>query len=84
MHCDKLLDLTVSGLGAVGFQLTQQSRAGDLEKVVGYEVVGHPAEFRLPVKKMVLLRSALMFVVNQKLVSAAVRWSTGGPWQEMR
>ena len=32
LHCDKLLDLTVSGLGAVGFQLTQQSKAGDLEK----------------------------------------------------
>ena len=80
LHCDKLLDLTVSGLGAVGFQLTQQSRAGDLEKVVGYEVVGHPAEFRLPVKKMVLLRSALMFGVNQKLVSAAVLRSLLGMW----
>ena len=33
LHCDKLLDLTVSGLGAVGFQLTQQSKAGDLERL---------------------------------------------------
>ena len=65
LHCDKLLDLTVSGLGAVGFQLTQQSRAGELDKVVGYEVVEKPAEFRLPKKKMVLLRAALMHLVNQ-------------------
>ena len=48
--------------------------------MVGYEVVGHPAEFRLPVKKMVLLRSALMFAVNQNLVSAAVLRSLLGMW----
>ncbi len=80
MHCDKLLDLTVEGLGGVGFQLTQQSRAGELDKVVGYEVVQRPAEFRLPKKKMMLLRMALMFLVNQRSVNTAVLRSLLGMW----
>ncbi len=80
LHCDKLLDMTVAGLGAVGFQLTQQSRDGELDKVVGYEVVSKPAAFRLPKKKMVMLRAALMFLAEQQTVSVAVLRSLLGMW----
>lgn len=69
LHADKLLDELVSGLQDVGFQVTQQSRSGEVAKVVGYEVVQKPAEFRLPVRKMVLLRVALLGLAAQPVVN---------------
>ena len=80
VHCDKLLDRAVGGLEEVGFQVSQQSRAGSLDKVVGYEIVQKPAEFRLPKKKMTLLRSALLFVVNQKMVNVKTLHTLVGMW----
>eukprot|EP00438_Fugacium_kawagutii_P019968 Skav222678 [mRNA] locus=scaffold1471:8076:12526:- [translate_table: standard] len=80
LHSDKLLDETVSRLGLVGFQVTQQSRSGSLDKVVGYEVVRKPAQFRLPLKKMALLREALLYLVNQPKVSVDVLRSLLGMW----
>ena len=72
LHSDVLLDETVRGLGLIGFQLSQQSRAG--------EVVRKPAEFRLPLKKMVLLREALLHLVSQPKVSVDVLRSLLGMW----
>lgn len=80
VHCNKLLDRAVGGLEEVGFQVSQQSRAGSLDKVVGYEIVQKPAEFRLPEKKMTLLRSALLFVVNQKMVNVKTLHTLVGMW----
>lgn len=80
LHGDRLLDETVKGLGAVGFQVSQQFRSGELDKVVGYEIVNKPAAFRLPVKKMVLLREALMYVASQSKVSVEVLRSLLGMW----
>ena len=80
VHCNRLLDKAVSGLEKVGFQVSQQFRAGSLDKVVGYEVVQRPAEFRLPRKKMALLREALLFLVNQKVVNVKVLHSLIGMW----
>eukprot|EP00438_Fugacium_kawagutii_P010989 Skav206620 [mRNA] locus=scaffold1562:264434:268503:+ [translate_table: standard] len=80
LHSNRLLDETAKGLGLVGFQVSQQFRAGELSKVVGYEVVCKPAEFRLPVKKMALLREALLHLVNQPKVSVEVLRSLLGMW----
>ncbi len=80
IHCDRLLDETVKGLGAVGFQVTQQFRAGELDKVVGYEVVPKPAEFRLPKRKMALVNQALLFLVEQRTVQVDILRSLIGMW----
>eukprot|EP00438_Fugacium_kawagutii_P007847 Skav210112 [mRNA] locus=scaffold2194:65749:67815:+ [translate_table: standard] len=80
LHSDMLLDQTVEGLGLVGFHLSQQFRAGELQKVVGYEVQAQPAEFRLPVKKMVLLRAALLHLAGLPRISIAALRSLLGMW----
>ena len=80
IHCDRLLDETVNGLGAVGFQVTQQYRAGELDKVVGYEVIPRPAEFRLPKRKMALANQALLFLAEQRTVQVDVLRSLLGMW----
>lgn len=80
VHSNRLLDKAVAGLEKVGFQVSQQSRAGCLDKVVGYEVVQRPAEFRLPRKKMALLKAALLFVANQRMVHVKVLHSLVGMW----
>ena len=80
LDSDKLLDLTVGGLEFVGFKVTQQFRSGSLDKVVGYEVVQSPAEFRLPVKKMVLLRASLTLLSHAQKVDVSVLHSLVGMW----
>ena len=77
---DKLLKLTVDGLEAAGFKVTQQFKSDSLEKVVGYEVVTKPAEFRLPVKKMVLLRASLTLLSHAREVDVRVLHSLVGMW----
>ena len=41
----------MGGLTGIGFQVSQQYRSGDLEKVVGYEIRTKPAEFRLQIQE---------------------------------
>ena len=80
LHCNKLLDEAVAGLEAVGFQVSQQVRAGELEKVVGYEVVAKPAQFRFPLKKAALLQIALRGLAGQKKVAVDSLRSLVGMW----
>lgn len=80
LRADELLDELVSGLQDVGFQVTQQSRSGEVTKVVGYEVVQKPAEFRLPIRKMVLLRMALLGLASQREVNIDILRSLVGMW----
>ena len=80
LHADKLLDELVTGLQDVGFQVTQQSRSGEVTKVVGYEVLQKPAEFRLPLRKMILLRVALMGLASQREVNIDILRSLVGMW----
>ena len=77
LHADSVLDVVVQGLTGIGFQVSQQFRSQHLEKVVGYEVKNSPAEFRLPWKKMVALRMALMGIAEQKKVNTSVLRSLG-------
>ena len=79
-HCDRLMSETVAGLEAVGFKVSQQNKSGEVEKVVGYEVVNKPAEFRLPLRKMALLQIAMMGLAGQKFVSIDVLRSLVGMW----
>lgn len=80
LHADSVLDVVVQGLTGIGFQVSQQFRSQQLEKVVGYEVKNSPAEFRLPWKKMVALRMALMGIAEQKKVNTSVLRSLVGIW----
>ena len=80
LHSDELLDEVVEGLSSLGFEVSQQARDGQLEKVVGYEVVRHPAAFRLPLKKQLLLKDALLQVASAKKVQIDVLRALVGMW----
>lgn len=80
LHADNMLDHITGGLERIGFQVTQQFRANQLEKVVGYEIVQSPATFRLPVKKMALLREALVGLAGQACVHIDILRSLVGIW----
>ena len=80
LHCDKVLSAVVAGLEEVGFGVSQQERDDVVEKVVGYEVVRCPASFRLPTKKMVLLRDAMLYVASKRMVSGRVLRALVGIW----
>ena len=80
LHSDELLDEVVGGLSHLGFEVSQQARDGQLEKVVGYEVVKHPASFRLPLKKQLLLKEALLQVASSRRVQIDVLRSLVGMW----
>ncbi len=80
LHADSLLDVTVGALERLGFTVTQQSRSGELTKVVGYELVQSPATFRLPVNKMVLLRLALLELADSRWIQVRTLRSVVGVW----
>lgn len=80
LHCDTVLSTIVTGLERVGFCVSQQERDDVAEKVVGYEVVRSPASFRLPVKKMVLLRDAMLYVASRRKVHGRVLRALVGVW----
>ncbi len=80
LHSDVLLEKTVDGLESVGFGVTQQVKSAEIEKVVGYEVVSTPAQFRLPLRKMVLLRQSLLEMAGQSKVSVDTLRSLVGMW----
>ena len=79
-HSDKVLDKVVSGLEEVGFEVSQQSRDSELNKVLGYEVQRHPALFRLPGRKMALLREALFKEAEKRIADLGVLRSLVGVW----
>ena len=80
LHSDQLLDVAVNGLEGVGFEVSQQSKSADLEKVVGYEIIKRPAMIRLPAKKMALLRLSLWELASQKFVQISTLRSLIGVW----
>ena len=80
LHSDKLMEEAVSGLEAIGFQVSQQVLSGELEKVVGYEVVHKPAQFRYPLKKAAMLQMALRGLAGQKKVAVNTLRSLVGMW----
>ena len=80
LHSDKLMKEAVVGLEAIGFQVSQQVCSGELEKVVGYEVVNKPAQFRYPLKKAAQLQIALRGLAGQKMVAVNTLRSLVGMW----
>ena len=80
LQSDVLMDEAVSSLEGVGFGVTQQMRSSEVEKVVGYEVISKPPQFRLPLKKMVLLKVALMELTSHQMVSVDMLRSLVGMW----
>ena len=79
-HSDSVLDAVVSGLEEVGFEVSQQSRNSELNKVLGYEVQRCPALFRLPGKKMALLREALFRETEKRRAHLVILRSLVGVW----
>ena len=77
---DKLMKEAVVGLEAIGFQVSQQVCSGELEKVVGYEVVNKPAQFRYPLNKAAQLQIALRGLAGQKMVAVNTLRSLVGMW----
>ena len=80
LHSDSILDVVVGDLKKVGFQVSQIDRNADVEKVVGYEVRRKPAQFRLPGKKMCLLRESLFELANAKTVDISILRTIVGMW----
>ena len=80
MHSDSILTQVVSDLENVGFRVSQVDRDAEVEKVVGYEVRRHPAQFRLPGKKMQLVRESLLELANARTVDIAVLRAVVGMW----
>ena len=80
LHSDALMDEAVGSLEAAGFGVTQQMRSSEVEKVVGYEIVSKPPQFRLPLKKMVLLNVALMELTSRQKVAIETLRSLVGMW----
>jgi hypothetical protein len=60
VHSDKLIPFISNKLEEAGFLVPDRTSNDDLTKVVGYEPERHPAGLRLPGKKAVLLRQALI------------------------
>lgn len=80
LHSDALLAEVVQGLEGIGFEVSQQAKSCDMEKVVGYEIVKTPAMFRLPTRKQVLLRDALRELAGRPSVNINILRSLIGVW----
>ena len=80
LHSDVLMERAVNSLEDVGFGVTQQMKSTEVEKVVGYEVVSKPPQFRLPLRKMALLNIALMELTSQQIVVIDTLRSLVGMW----
>ncbi len=80
LHSDALMDVAVGSLEKVGFGVTQQMRSAEVEKVVGYEVISRPPQFRLPLRKMALLNLALMELTTRQKVVVDILRSLVGMW----
>lgn len=80
VHSDVLMETVVGDLEKVGFGVSQQMKAMEVEKVVGYEVISKPPQFRLPLKKMALLNVALMELTSRQVVSIEILRSLVGMW----
>lgn len=75
-----MMEAVVSGLEGLGFGVSQQETNDRAEKIVGYEVIRYPASFRLPMKKMLLLRDSLHFVAGRRQVRIRVLHALVGVW----
>ena len=80
LDADNLMGHVVSSLEAIGFGVSQQEKNDEVKKVVGYEVSRHPASFKFPTKKMVLLADSLKYLTSRKKVQVKVLRSLLGLW----
>lgn len=80
VHSDVLMGTVVGDLEKVGFGVSQQMKSMEVEKVVGYEVIAKPPQFRLPLKKMALLHVAMMDLTSRQVVSIEILRSLVGMW----
>lgn len=80
LHSDHILTQVVTDLEEIGFKVSQVDKDADVEKVVGYEVRRKPAQFRLPGKKMCLIRDSLLELANARTVDVAVLRAVVGMW----
>ena len=79
-RADELMNLTGDALADAGFTVTDRSQAGDLKRVVGYEILENPPGLCFPRVKAEMLRRAMKRAASQRNVSVEVVRSLLGIW----
>ena len=69
-----------TALENVGFRVGTKEFDGTLSKIIGYELVRHPAQFRLPADRATLLQDALYFLVSCSYIYVDQLRSVLGTW----
>ena len=72
--------LCAKGLEREGFKVGGIELDGSLGKIIGYEIVRHPAALRVPAKRALWLMESLLFLVRQEKVQANVVRIVLGVW----
>ena len=75
-----LLDAAANKLTEAGFKVTDRQYDPELERIVGYSVCRSPARLELPLKRAVLLREALRWMISQARVDTGALRSLVGVW----
>jgi len=75
---NKLVDAAADQLQTQGFKVFDRQYDPELEKIVGYTVVRHPARLELPGKRAFLLRASLRWAVGQAWVDTGTLRSIVG------
>ena len=79
-QADGCMEFCANSLERVGFHVTGRESDAVLSKIIGYEVVRHPAALRIPAERAALLQDALLFLVSCAFVSANTLRSVLGTW----
>ena len=74
------MNRAADALESVGFVVMDRTPAGELESVVGYEIVEDAAELRVSAERAGLLREALRWTVAQAWVDIGLLATLLGQW----
>ena len=77
---NQLLDDIANDLEAIGFNVPDRKKHGDLDKLMGYAITSTPATFSLPVHKGALLQKSLQWLAEDLYVHTGLLRSLLGVW----
>ena len=75
-----VMAFAAGALEKVGFHVGTQEPDGSLGKIIGYELVRHPAQLRLPADRAILLQDSLYFLVSCAYIWVDQLRSVLGTW----
>ena len=80
VHADDLMQAVAENYEDKGFIVPERVSAKEVVKVVGFEIDSNRGEFRLPLKKQILLHDALLHTATQGAVDVEVLRMLVGVW----